>query len=175
MKRFQTPTTRVRGVWLAFLTLGALAGASACSSNINGKGSTASTPATSSTSAGSASAGTSAGANPPGTSSAGATTFCAKLAATADKLADLSGDVSNPGAAAALINEEEAEFNSLKADAPADVAAAIGDLVKLLDELKGYLANPTAAPPAAITDLQTKLPADSQVIGTYIAKNCAGG
>ncbi|MDP9116850.1 MAG: hypothetical protein M3O28_06250 [Actinomycetota bacterium] len=168
---------RIQHTAAAIAVIAGLASLGACSSNSSGSGSTSASVTTTATTTGApttaASGATSAATS--GLAGITGTTFCTKLAATSAKLAGLGSAISNPASASALIDAEVAEFNALRAGAPADVAGAITDLVSVLQAIKGYLANPTATPPAALQSLQTKLPADSQILGTYVAKNCAHG
>ncbi|MEO6886406.1 MAG: hypothetical protein ABI232_09010 [Jatrophihabitantaceae bacterium] len=102
----------------------------------------------------------------------GASAYCAKLNGLSSQLGGLNSNPSDPTQA---FDKAITYLNGLKDGAPADVSAALGDMVTLLQGAKQAYADPTHVDPTALANLGTKLSTDSQVIAGYIAKNCAGG
>jgi hypothetical protein len=97
--------------------------------------------------------------------------YCAGLAAaaakiTAAEIAMYSG-TTNAGAAP-LIGELEA----LQANAPAEIKAALEDLITGFTTAQDLLAHPTQQNKAQIEALAPKLAADGQEISAYIVSQC---
>jgi hypothetical protein len=107
---------------------------------------------------------------PGGTASA----FCVKLIQGQQKLGELGGAASDPSSLPALFDTEIAYFKDLKNSAPPQLAAAIGDLVTVLQAGKDAMTNPSSASASAMSDLLTKIPADAKQIADYVAANCGG-
>ena len=120
----------------------------------------------------------------PGVTSAGSATtvavpagaasgFCGRLVTTAAQLQNIAPSAgSSPAAYKSALEKVAVAFSALETDAPSDVKAAITDLVAVIRAGENALTDPSAANAQAVQDLQTKLPADTQTITSYLTAHC---
>jgi hypothetical protein len=105
------------------------------------------------------------------TDTAHLTAYCAGLAAAAAKITAaevaMYGGTANAGAAPLI-----AELKALQANAPADIKAALTDLITGFTTAQDLLAHPTQQNKAQIEALAPKLAADGQKISAYIVSQC---
>ena len=99
---------------------------------------------------------------------------CSELQALQTKLSSAGASLTDPTQAKAYFDAVIQALKDAKSGAPANVSAALDDLISAMQSAETALANPSAANTTALEALGTKLEADSATIGTYLEQSCIG-
>jgi hypothetical protein len=102
--------------------------------------------------------------------------FCKQLATAVQKTGRLQNDLSNPTKLGNQLNPIVTAFQSLKAQAPPNVAKSIDDVISAMRGAESMLksGNPQAVQ-HQMMKLAPKMEHDFAVLGQYVQKKCAGG
>jgi hypothetical protein len=97
--------------------------------------------------------------------------YCQGLAAAAAKINAAQVALYSGGSSSAVATLE-AELKSLQAGAPAQIQAALADLISGFATAEKVLAHPTKRDEAELAALAPKLSADAQQISSYVISKC---
>jgi hypothetical protein len=102
--------------------------------------------------------------------------FCKQLATAVHKTSNLRGALSNPQKLGNELNPIVTAFQALKAQAPANVARSIDEVISAMRGAESMLkhGNPQAVQ-REMMKLAPKMEHDFAVLGQYVQKKCAGG
>jgi hypothetical protein len=98
---------------------------------------------------------------------------CARFNSATKQVSSGMSAISSPATAKDAINRAITLLKAVGSGAPGNVKAAVDDLVSAFRTAESALSGSTPDY-AKLQGLQTRVPADLQVLETYIAQNCAG-